>query len=157
MYTTASHLSLFSARLMESSQHILFNVRFNVTIHLVQHHQSSPLSSCFPIKSMYTLLLHSCHILHPSCLPLYHHPKTTWSVQIMKPPLCNSLHCPTISSLSCPSSTLHSQMPSTCSSLNVSVQVIILIIITTTTSNCINIISDVSYVFYMILRHTEGS
>ena len=56
IYTTASHLSLFSARLIQSRQHILFNVPFNTTIHLVQHLQSSLLSSCFPIKIMYTLI-----------------------------------------------------------------------------------------------------
>jgi len=44
-----------------------------------------------------------------------------------------------------------------CSSLNVKFQRYILITITTTKSTCININYDISYVFYMILLHAEGS
>ena len=43
-----------------------------------------------------------------------------------------------------------------CSSLNVKVQVYISITITTIITTCMNINSDISRVFYMILRHAEG-
>jgi len=43
-----------------------------------------------------------------------------------------------------------------CSSLNAKVPVYILITLTITRGTCININSDVSCVFYMILHHTEG-
>jgi len=99
------------------------------------------------IRSTYPAHLINLYIITQKLLDQY----KSWS-----PSLCNSLQCPTISSLSCPSPTLHSQMPSTSSSLNVTVQLNILITITSTTTNCININSDVSCVFYMILRHTEG-
>jgi len=58
MYITASHLSLFSTRLIQSSQNVLFNVHFMcyVTMHLVQCLQSGLLFSCFSIKIIYTLI-----------------------------------------------------------------------------------------------------
>jgi len=53
-------------------------------------------------------------------------------------------------------STPFSKALNLCSSLNVKVPVYILITITTTRGTCINVNSDISFVFYMILRHTEG-
>ena len=93
---------------------------------------------------------HLYHIPYSSSPPLSHHLKNTWSVHII------SLQSPIISSLSCSSSVPYSQMPSTYLLLNVNVQVYVLITITTTVSTCINVNSDVSCVFYMILCHAEG-
>jgi hypothetical protein len=106
---------------------------------------------------MYTLLPHSCHMPRPSCPPPSHHRKTTWSVQILKTltvqlsPVSHYFLAlmPFLSNLS-------SNALNLCSSLNVKVQVYVLITITTNKSTCRNINSDVSCVFYMILRHAEG-
>ena len=114
---------------------------------------------CFPIKIMYKLVFstihatYTAHLIHlyMSTRKLLDQYKSWSSSQ------CNSLQSSIISSLSDPSSALHSQNAlNLCSSLNVKVQRYILITITATKSNCININSDISCVFYMILHHVEG-
>ena len=95
MYTTASHLTLFAARLIQSSQQVLFYVCFNVPIRLVQCLQSGLLSSCFPIILMYT------HIF-PSFIP---HAMPILSLSISSPEKYlistyhEAPHCTTVSSV----------------------------------------------------------
>ena len=110
MYTTDSHLSLFSARLIQSSQHVLFNVCFNVTILLVQRPQSGLLSSCISIKIVYTILFSP---IHATYLPI----------------LSTSISSPEDYLISTNHDAPH--------------------------CTCININSDISCVFYMILCHLE--
>jgi len=104
----------------------------------------------FPLQNYVYNSPHTYHIPCPSSPPLFHYLKNASSVKII------SLQSPIIPSLSRSSSPLYSQMPSTRLLPNVKVQQYVLITITTTISTCININSDVSCVFYMILRHTEG-
>ena len=102
------------------------------------------------------ILPHSCHIPCPSYPRLCHHPKVTCHYKSWSPSPCNSLQSPNISSLSCPSSAIHSQMPSTYVLPWMSNSKCVLITISTTICTCINTNSDFSCVFYIILHHAEG-
>jgi len=91
--------------------HVLFNIRFNVTIHLAQRLLSGLLSSSFSIKIMYTFIFppfvpHAQPILSTSISSTENYSVST---NHEAPSQCNSLQSPIIFPLSCPSSVLHSQ------------------------------------------------
>jgi hypothetical protein len=158
MYTTASHLSIFSARLSQSTHTVLYNVHFHVTIHLLLRLQSSLLSSCLPIKFMYTLISpHSCYIPRPSYPPPFHHHKTTWSLQTTQSLTVKLSPVPHYFLPLLPSfSTQFPNALNLCFSLDTKNQRYILLTITIAENTWINSNSDISCSLYMILHHAEG-